>query len=63
MKFKLVETEDLMAELNSVGFYKELYELKVVLELPDEWWSKFLSDKTLGDMVQNLKKVNCKTHI
>mgnify|MGYP000719432040 CR=1 FL=1 len=52
-----------MAELNSVGFYKELYELKVVLELPDEWWSKFLSDKTLGDMVQNLKKVNCKTHI
>lgn len=25
LKFKLVETEDLIGELSSVGFYKELY--------------------------------------
>ena len=25
LKFKLIETEDLLAQLNKVGFYKELY--------------------------------------
>ena len=63
LKFKLVETEDLLAELNTVGFYKELYELKVVIELPDEWWVKFVSRDTLAEMVKNLEKVNFKTHI
>ena len=53
----------MLAELNKVGFYKELYELKVVTELPDEWWDKFVSSETLAEMVKNLGKVNFKTHI
>lgn len=30
LKFKLYETQNLLAELGKVGFYKEVYELKVV---------------------------------
>lgn len=31
LKFKIIETEDILQELSKVGFYKELYELKVIL--------------------------------
>ena len=63
LKFKLVETEDLIGELSSVGFYKELYQMKVVLELPDEWWGKFVTSATFGQLFKNFSKISYKTHI
>jgi hypothetical protein len=49
--------------LQKVGFYKELYELKVILELSEEWWVRFTSTPNLDLLVHSLGKGGFGTHI
>jgi hypothetical protein len=63
LKFKILETKDILLELENVGFYKELYELKVVLELSEEWWIGFTTTHNLALLVRSLAKANFGTHI
>ena len=63
LKAKITATENILEQLQQVGFYKELYELKVVLELPGEWWTQFVSTDNLRRLISNLTKVNFKTHV
>ena len=53
----------MLEQLQGVGFYKQLYELKVMLELPQEWWSRFVSSRNLERLVASLATVSPKTHI
>jgi hypothetical protein len=63
LKLKILENKDILWELENVGFYKELYELKVVLELSEEWWIGFTTTHNLALLVRSLAKANFGTHI
>lgn len=63
LKFKIVDTEDVLSELEHVGFYKELYMLKVMVEMEEKWWEKFTSGDNIIRLVANFKKIQFKSHI
>jgi hypothetical protein len=63
LKQKVNKTEDIFYELSQVGFYKELYMLRVMLELSDPWWVKLAKSKKISDILVCFKKVTFKTQV
>lgn len=46
-----------------MGFYKELYTLRVILELENKWWIKLIRSKPISEIVSSFKKVTFKSQV
>ena len=46
-----------------MGFYKELYTLRVMLELTDIWWVKLAKTKPIGEILSSFKKITFRSQV
>ena len=60
---KVTETNDIFNDLSKVGFYKELYTFRVMLEIDDNWWIKLGRTKKFTSILSFFKKVTFATQI
>lgn len=63
LKFRILEEENILGALGKVGFYKELYEYRVMLELDEEWWSIFTTKSNLEILVGKLSQATFNSSI
>ena len=63
MKEKVSQSEDIFKDLSQMGFYKELYTLKVMLELGDKWWVKVAKSNSIDAILSSFKKITFKSQI
>lgn len=63
LKQKVTKTEDIFYELTHVGFYKELYMLRVMLELDVNWWFRLAKTKELANILSYFKKMTFRTQV